>query len=223
MRPFCLELAPGSSPVAVKRSSIMLCLIECGQTIWQTDGRVQGASDLPLSQEGRSGVLDQLSPLDASSAAVIHHPEDEAATETARLCAARISAKTKAVAELADPNLGLLEGVTIQEFAERFPSRYKQWEDDPLSLAPPEGEMIIDAADRIFKATARTLKRSRSGEIGIVLHTIGLGLMRSWLANQPLQAFRSMLTDRPRIERYSVSISLLRGLENASASAFSGR
>jgi probable phosphoglycerate mutase len=216
--------------MAVKRTAITLCLIQCGETTWQTDGRVRGATDLPLSEAGRAMVMRELHWLEGSKAAVVFHPSDEAAAETARLCAQLIGAKTKDIADLSDPNLGLFEGLTLREFEDRFPSRYKQWEDDPMSLAPPEGELVHDAASRLFKAVAKALKRSRGAEVAMVLHWMGLGMMRAWLADRPLNDFRAMsgVSDAGRgetnsawrgVERYTIALSLLDRLEDAGSSA----
>jgi broad specificity phosphatase PhoE len=206
----------------VKRQSIMLCLIQSGQTTWEADQRVHGSTDLPLSDAGRAAVQSDLSQLSGAHPSVIHHPPDEAATETARVCAALVRAKCAAVDELADPHLGLLEGLTTQEFEERFTSRFKQWEDDPVTVSPPEGEEVIHAADRIFKAVARILKRSRSEEVGVVVHDIGLGLLRCWLAARPLHDLRKMLVNRPRVERYAISRELIDSLEQAADQAHAG-
>jgi broad specificity phosphatase PhoE len=203
----------------VKRKSIMLCLIQCGQTIWEADKRVHGSTDLPLSDAGRTVVQSEVRHDSGAHPSVIHHPPDEAASETARVFASQLRAKTSAVAELADPHLGLLEGLTTQEFEERFTSRFKQWEDDPVTVSPPEGEEVIQAADRLFKAVARILKRSRSEEVGIVVHEIGLGLLRCWLAARPLNDLRKMQVNRPRVERYAVSRDLIDSLEQAAAQA----
>lgn len=198
---------------------MMVSLIRCGQTVWDADGRLRGSTDLPLSDAGRVAVQADLSQSALGRPSLIHHPPDDAATETARLCAARMGAKIKSADGLADPNLGLLEGLTRQEFAERFHTRFKQWDEDPLSLSPPEGEDVVDAADRLFNTVARILKRSRSDEVALVLHDMGIGLMRCWLSDRPLTEMRAVLKDRPRIERYAVPTSLLSALEGAASTA----
>lgn len=209
-----------------KRQSILFCLIECGETSWQADGRVQGAMDLPLSDAGRAAVNSNVHRLGRSgafgaAASVVFHSADESAGETAAICAAHIiDAKTKSVVELADPHIGLLEGLTEQEFSERFPTRFKQWQEDPFSLSPPNGEQMHEAADRLFRAVAKILKQSRSAEVAIVLHELGLGLLRCWLAAQPLHRVRTMLQDRPRVERYCIPKGMLGALEKAAAEEF---
>jgi len=103
-----------------------------------------------------------------------------------------------------------------REFAGRHAKRYRQWEDDPLSLIPPEGEPIAEARGRIFSAVARLLRRSRAGEVAIVLHPIGLGLLRCWLTERPVVEFRSA-ADAPPIERYSLAPALIDRLREVAA------
>lgn len=199
----------------MKSEPITLWIIRAGQTVWAADGRLRGVTDLPMSDAGRAGVQADVNNWNEGKPAIIHHPPDEAAMETAQLASVRCKAKVRTVADLADPNLGVLEGLTILEFEERFPSRHKQWEDDAISFAPPEGEDMIVAAQRVFKAVAKVLKKTRSQETAIVLHDIALGLMRCRLTGHPLNEWRTMLEDRPRVERYLLTSGMIQTLEQS--------
>jgi len=197
----------------------ILTLIGCGETTWGRDGRLLGSADLPLSNSGLSLVkadADQLAAelgvgrngSTAQAISAIHHPPDDAAQVTAQTFADRLSCKTRAVSDLHDPELGLLEGLTASMFAERYPRRSKQYHDDPLTLSPPEGESIVDARARLFKAVVRLLTRKRtakSGEIAIVLHNLNLGLLRCWLSNRSSRDLWTLVQQRPRVERYVVT------------------
>lgn len=196
-----------------KRSSITLTVIRCGETAWDAQGRIHGATDLPLSDAGRAAVMAEAARTGGTRAAFIHHAPDEAATDTARMCAMR-GEKLRSAPELADPNLGLLEGLTEQEFAERFRSRHMQWKEDPYSLAAPEGEDMAAAADRLFHGIARIIRKSRGDEVAIVLHDLGLRMLRCWIADRPLSAMREM-QDGPMIERIVVPLTALDALESA--------
>ncbi|MCH8007064.1 MAG: histidine phosphatase family protein, partial [Planctomycetes bacterium] len=152
----------------------------------------------------------------------VHHPPDAAGGQPAELFARAAGAKAKPVDELADPDLGLLEGLLRQDFAERYPKRYRQWQDDPLTLSPPEGEEIAEARARIFAALARVLRRSRSEEVAVVLHSLGLGLLRSWLADRPAGDLWTMLRGRDRVERYALTGEMIEWLEDATRVEYSG-
>ena len=81
--------------------------------------------------------------------------------------------------------------------------------------APPVGEPLAEARARLFAAVSRLARRSRHDEIGIVLHPVGLGLLRCWLANRPAADLWSMLRTRPRIERYLLARELVSELAEA--------
>ncbi len=208
--------------VALKRNSIVLCLIQCGDTAWDTDGRVHGSTDLPLSDDGLDGVTADAARLTGVRFSTVYHPPDEAAAQTGELFARAAGAKAKGVDELADPDLGLLEGLLRQDFADRYAKRYRQWQDDPLSLSPPEGEEISDGRARIFAAVARVLRRSRSEEVAVVLHSLGLGLLRCWLADRPAGHLWPMQRGRGRVERYALAAEMIGWLEDSARVEYSG-
>ncbi len=201
--------------MAVKDWHIMLCLIRCGQTTWQRQGRLHGTTSIPLSDGGRAALAEDTSRFVGASPAAIHHPSDEAATETAQAVAGSIGAKTRILEELADPNLGLLEGMLEERFARRQPKRYKQWQDDPLSLIPPEGEPIADARARLFLAIGKVLRKSRAREVGVVLHPIGFGLLSCWLSDIPAGELWRVIESGRSIQRYVVSAGVLDHLMDA--------
>ena len=203
--------------MASARSTIMLCLIQCGESAWEAEHRLHGATDLPLSESGRTAVNEDARKLRCDRVAVVHHSPDEAATDTAHIIARKLGARAKAVAELAEPNLGLLEGLTEEQFEERFPTRHHQWLDDPGSFQAPDGEHLLEVSNRIRNAVAHILKRSRSPESVIVLHPLSLGMMRCWLADRPLGDLREMLKGRSRTERYSMTRDMLKDLEAAAS------
>jgi broad specificity phosphatase PhoE len=194
--------------LASKRKSIVLTLVRCGENTWNAEGRLHGRSDLPLSIAGRTAVTSDVSVLAGRRLATVCHPPDDAAAETAQIVAGAVRARTKSVADLNEASLGVLEGMTTQVFADRFPKRYKQWQDDPLSLSPPDGEDLADARARLFGAVGRMLRRSRSDEVALVLHPLSLGFLRCWLSERPPTDVWTLVRDRPRIERYLVALEM---------------
>lgn len=201
--------------MSAKRQDILLGLIRCGETTWEAEERVHGAADLPLSPEGRASISAAVVTLGPKRFGVVYHPSNEAATDTAHIVAEAVGAKTKVVAELDEPDLGLIDGLTEKGFAERFPKRHKQWQDDPLSLLPPEGEALGDARARIFRACAKILRRSRGDRAAIVLRPLALGFVRCWLADRTATELWATLDDRPQIEQYLVAQELIELMEQA--------
>lgn len=196
--------------------ALVLWLVRAGDSIWQRENRLQGRADIPLSPEGRAATTNELAlhrfaddaaeksmddpPLDR--AAFVHHAPDEGAAETAALVARALGARTKSSKDLAEPDLGLLDGLTLELFEERFPTRFRQWEDEPLSLVPPEGEPIALARERVIAEFARLLRRPRGRSLGLVLHPMALGFVRCALSGHPAEDLWQSLEGRPRIERF---------------------
>lgn len=208
--------APPRPTMATRRPCILLTLVRCGDTDWDTDRRVHGSTDLPLSDDGRSAFA-------AAAKAFpgrpdwIHHPPDEAAVDTARLLAEHCGGRGRETPELAEPDLGLLEGLTEAVFAERYPKRYKQWQNDPVTLSPPEGEDLADARVRVLAAVARILRRGKAEEVALVLHPLALGFVRCWLADRRSGDLWTLVRDRPRLERYVLTEPMIGWLEEAAA------
>ncbi len=201
--------------MGARRSSILLTLIRRGRTTWEAEGRLHGATDLPLSQAGREEVAEEVAQrFQWDALPMIFHPPDEASSETARIVADHCGSRTRAAPELVDMDLGLLEGLTTQAFADRFPKRYKRWLEDPLSLSPPEGEPASEAWARILSACGRLLRRFRGDQVGIVLPSMGLGFLRCWLAERPAADLWSVLENRPAVECYLLSQEAVGRLEN---------
>ena len=197
----------------MKNPAMTFWLARCGETIWANEGRLRGITDLPLSESGRAMTIEESRRFDRSrEVSVVFHPPDEAATEAAEIFSSVMDNKTKAVPGLLDPDLGLLEGMTQQDFAERYPKRYKSWREDPITLSPPDGEDMILARNRLFNEIARVLKKSRGSEVVLILHDLGLGMLRCWLTEQPSTELWTMVRERPRIERYTLDASMLEQL-----------
>jgi broad specificity phosphatase PhoE len=208
-------------PMPAKRETIVLCLFRCGETDWDVQQRLVGAADLPLSEAGRAVVRDSTQRLRLDRLSTIYHPADEAATETSSILSTALNAKTRSVGDLADPDLGLLQGLTLQDFSERYAKRYKQWQEDILSLSPPEGEEMLEARSRLFSAITQVLKRSRGVEVGLVLHQLGVGLLRCWLADRPSSDIWPMIEQRPYVERYVFGVDMIPWLEAAAEAEYS--
>ena len=200
-----------------ERNDILLTLIGCGQSTWEADSRVHGATDLPLSPTGRASISAVASVLKPKSLGGIYHYSDEASTDSAHIIAEAVGSKTKMIQELSEPDLGLIDGLTEKDFADRFPRRHKQWLEDPLSLSPPEGEPLVDARARIFEACSKILKRSKSDHPVIVLRPLALGFMRCWLCDRSVTSLWDIVRARPLIERYALNSEIVSWLEEASA------
>lgn len=201
----------------------LVWLLRAGETSWDEQHRLRGDEDLPLTDAGRAATTEafgRATGLPYPRPSRFHHPVDQAATETASIAAEVLGGRTRADDELADPALGVLAGLSLEDLRERFERRARQWEEDPSDLVPPEGEPILDARKRLITAVASIVRR-RPAVIGLVCHDLAAGLVRSALAGESGGNPRRWMEGRPRVELWVLppdAAGRLDGLQSALAS-----
>lgn len=182
-----------------------ILLMRSGQTDWDAAGRVQGATDLPLSTSGQRSVCAEIATLQGQALDAVLSAPDEASRETSRLLAEATGAKVQVVADLADPRLGLWEGMRYEDLEKRFCRAGRLFLEDPCGVLAPEGDSIDACAERVMKAFTKVLGRHKLGSsVGVVVRPIALGMIRCALNDADLGCLWSMVTDRPTMEWYSI-------------------
>lgn len=144
-----------------------MAIIRPGLTEFDLQNRLQGALDLPLSSEGEQDIEQILELLKSTVIEILYSSPGEPARSTARKIAARLGIPVKDLDGLRNGNLGLWQGLTIDEVKRKYPTVYKQWKDSPDTVCPPGGEDSAQLTDRALKALAKPLKRGIS--FGVVV------------------------------------------------------
>lgn len=155
-----------------------LMIITAGRTDWAEQHRIQGNMDLPLNASGvttATGWIRELSPIGLT---LLYAPKTGPAAETARILARGLKAKIKDVAGLSEVNLGLWQGLTLEEFRQKHPSVSRQWAENPNCVSAPGGEVLGEARERIDEAIDELIRKTRSGCIVVVLGRIASAMAR---------------------------------------------
>jgi len=187
-----------------KQPNIEVILVRSGVTDWDEAGRIQGQTDLPLSQAGRNAVGAATQELTGSPAELVLSAPDEASLETAQVLASRLGAKVRKIEGLAETDLGLWEGLRERELTDRFPKTFQKWRENPTSVQAPQGDTVGESAQRILNALARALDRSGKGAIVVVLRPIAWGVVRCWAQDRPLEQLWVALRDNPPVDRLTL-------------------
>ena len=93
----------------------------------------------------------------------------QSAQQTAHLIAEKLGVKIRKLEGMQNVNHGLWQGMAVEDVRRKQPKVYRQWQEQPENVCPPEGEMISDAEQRIVAAMSRLLRRHKDGVIGVVL------------------------------------------------------
>lgn len=185
-----------------KSNEIRVLLMCSGRTEWDEAGRLSGSCDLPMSSAGRDEAEAAAQAFGGKALSVIYCGPDDASVAKAECVAKATGAKVKPVADLAEPGLGLWEGLLDKEIEDKYPTSYRQWLEDPASVIVPEGEPLTEAEGRILSALVKSLDKAKDNGagVGVVLRPMAMGLVRGWLAGDVPSNLWSMVRDCPAAE-----------------------
>jgi probable phosphoglycerate mutase len=136
-----------------------IIVIRPGCTDYDDQHRVQGSLDLPLNERGREQVDALVAQLAETPLDVIYAPPTEPALSTATAIGDSLGIPVKENEELRNLDQGLWQGLTVEEIRRKFPRVYKQWQESPESICPPEGETVDQAMKRVRKMLLKPLRK----------------------------------------------------------------
>ena len=143
-----------------------IVLIRPGCTEFDEQHRIQGNLDLPLSTGGRQQVEQLLADLSHVEIDWLFSSPCEPARSTAEALGATRGLPVREVEGLYNVNLGLWQGLKVDDVRRKHPKVFKQWQDSPEAICPPEGETLAEAVARVRKALEKPLKKK--GNLAIV-------------------------------------------------------
>eukprot|EP01062_Namystynia_karyoxenos_P019373 TRINITY_DN17284_c0_g1_i1.p1 TRINITY_DN17284_c0_g1~~TRINITY_DN17284_c0_g1_i1.p1 ORF type:complete len:243 (+),score=23.73 TRINITY_DN17284_c0_g1_i1:88-816(+) len=160
----------GSVPGACR-----LLLVRHGQSTWNSDGRLQGHADPPLSSQGEAEARAAGERLSAGPAcAAVYASDLERARHTAAIIAGQLQLPlppAHLLPELRERHLGCLQGCTREEGKERYPDAWRVFtqcgQDQRL---PGGGETASDVRRRAVAAIQRIAAEHLGGTVVVVSH-----------------------------------------------------
>jgi len=192
-----------------------LVLIPCGKTFWAEEGRLAGAVDLPLSEQGVRDVEAVAAKLAQSDRlAVIYAGTGQATQETLQVLAKALAVKVKTMQGLEEPDMGLWEGLTHEQLRQRFYKAYKQLTEQPLSVRPPMGEPMDEAAARLIGCIEKICKKHPDETVGLVIGPLAALLIERWARGEQFQQ-RQASGNAPAIVKVADEGFAVRGLSQA--------
>ncbi len=167
------------------------CLVRHGQTEWNTKVRVQGHSDIALSEAGQGQAQRVARRLASISFTAAYSSDLARATETAEAILLGRNVSLRAAPELRELSYGLWEGMSYLEVQAQYPQLYAQLLTGDLTFAPPGGESVHDIVRRVDPLISR-LKAAHASDAENILVVGHGGSLRALLVGAlglPLGAF----------------------------------
>jgi probable phosphoglycerate mutase len=146
-----------------------LILLRHGQTAWNESGRAQGHADIELDPTGHAQAEAAARHLAGSDIAALWSSDLVRARTTAGYVAAETGLPVSYDQRLREFDVGERQGLTLDEFAERFPDEYTAWAVGDGLVPVKGGEDAKDVEARIVPALFECLSGLRHGETGLVV------------------------------------------------------
>jgi broad specificity phosphatase PhoE len=163
-----------------------LIVIRSPATDYDLQGRVRGSLDVPPCPEGHAEAKAAAEQLAAMPPVAIYTAPSSCAAEAGRIIGNRCGITPKRIDLLANLDLGLWQGKLVSEIRRQQPRIFRQWQENPWSVIPPEGELLEEARSRVELALERIFKRHRSGRVAVVVPAPLDSLIRWLVSGEPL-------------------------------------
>jgi broad specificity phosphatase PhoE len=170
-----------------------LILVRHGETIWNKEGRVQGFSDIDLSDVGVQQARQlALSLKDAPIISIYSSPLIRA-EKTARIINEYHHAPLYIEPGLMEMDQGDFEGLTFQELMACEKGFLQKWMSDPASVQMPNGESFIELQERAWKVIEGIVAKSENALV--VSHNFTIAAILCKIKNISLFQFRKVCVD----------------------------
>ena len=148
-----------------------LIFVRHGETDWNREKRFQGGnSDVPLSLVGERQSRLIAHALLRENVKIVFSSPLKRARDTAEIISVVNQIPLEVLPELRELNFGIYEGKLESELEREFGEEYLKWRDSNYTLAPPEGESLADAAERVKKILETVEPHLTHGSVVICAH-----------------------------------------------------
>ncbi len=148
---------------------LRLVLVRPGATEYDQQHRIQGTLDIPLSEEGRHQVVDQIESLRALAPKLLLTSPSMASQQTAEILGQALQLKPRVIDRLANIDLGLWQGSSVEEVKAKQPKVFRQWQEFPETVRPPDGETIAHAEERVVEMLDKLRRKYRGKETALMV------------------------------------------------------
>lgn len=148
---------------------LKILLIRTGNTEYECQGRIQGTLDVPLSEDGRRQIEQLVESLHDQPVDALYYAPCRASQQSAEILADQLNMKSKKVDSLHNLDHGLWQGMLLEDVKVKQPKVYRQWQEHPETVCPPNGETLGQAQERMQQALAKLAKKHKVGTVAILV------------------------------------------------------
>ena len=172
---------------------MQLILIRHGETLWNKEGRIQGTSDIELSEEGIEQARLLAFSLKDEPICAIHTSPLKRALKTAEIINEYHCKEIKTHQDLMEMDQGDFEGFSFKELMVCEKEFLNKWIADPASVRMPNGESLNQLQDRAWR-TLETIINKKENAL-VVAHNFTIAAILCRIRKISLSEFRSTCVD----------------------------
>lgn len=172
-------------------------LVRHGATILTAEDRFAGATEVPLSEEGKEQAGRLAVRLGTEDIAAVYASPMGRTVETAQILARSHGLKVETRDGLREISHGRWEQMTRREVEEKFPEETQEWEKDPYTFAPVGGESGLAVTARALPVLIDLVRAHSGQKILVVSHKATIRLMLSSLLGFDPRRYRDNLDQSP--------------------------
>jgi broad specificity phosphatase PhoE len=172
---------------------MQLILIRHGETLWNKEGRVQGTSDVELSDAGKKQAELLALSLKDHPLETIHASPLKRARQTAEIINEFHHLDIQIHRGLMEMDQGDFEGFSFKELMAGKKEFLQKWIADPASVKMPNGESLAELQERAWRAMEEIIGKSKNALV--VSHNFTIAAILCRLRNISLSEFRSACVD----------------------------
>jgi probable phosphoglycerate mutase len=162
-----------------------------GETLWNRDTRIQGHTDIDLSEHGRWQARQLAQALRDEPIAACYASDLSRARETAQAVAQTHGQVVHTHTGLRERCFGRFEGHTWAELETRFPEETLAWRKRVPDFAPAGGENLLQLQARVVATVTELASRHPGEQVLMVAHGGVLDILYRAATRLELQAPRS--------------------------------
>jgi len=167
-----------------------LILIRHGETIWNKEGRVQGLSDIELSDVGLNQTRKLALSIQDLNIKAIYSSPVKRAYQTAQIINEIHNAPIFLEPGLVEMDQGDFEGLTFQELKTCEKDFLQRWMKDPAAVTMPNGESLAGLQKRAWSVVANIIDKTEDALI--VSHNFTIAAILCRIQNISLSQFRKV-------------------------------
>jgi broad specificity phosphatase PhoE len=172
-------------------------LVRHGATLLSAEDRFAGATDVPLSDEGKQQAQRLSARLAGERVSGVYASDMSRTLDTARILAEPHGLEVQPRPGLREISHGHWEQMTRQEVEQHYPEEASEWEKDPYTFAPSGGESGLAVTARALPVLIELVRTHCGQGLIVVSHKATIRLLLSSLLGFDPRRYRDVLDQNP--------------------------